>query len=110
MHLDRLADRIRRVSQARLGDASPGSTSSPTARSALRKNLESPPPPRPPVRLARGASPVSVLARGYSLTFQADGSTLVRKTDDVRDGDIIITRLSSGQLRSRVVSTPRSLS
>ena len=55
-------------------------------------------------------SPLSVLARGYSLTFQADGTTLVRSSDDVRDGDIIVTRLSSGQIRSRVVSAPPSLS
>ena len=81
------------------------------AGSALRKNLDD----RRHL-LARlsasleALSPVSVLARGYSLTFQADGSTLVRKADEVRDGDIIITRLSSGQIRSRVVSTPPSLS
>ena len=60
-------------------------------------------------RLARLAawlealSPLAVLARGYSLTFQADGKTLVRSTSDVQPGDLILTRLSAGQISSRVV-------
>jgi len=32
-------------------------------------------------------SPLAVLARGYSLTFLADGKTLVRASDDVKTGD-----------------------
>ncbi|WP_406698710.1 exodeoxyribonuclease VII large subunit [Singulisphaera sp. Ch08] len=48
-------------------------------------------------------SPLAVLARGYSLTFQADGVRLVRSADDVQVGDLIETRLASGQhLTSRV--------
>jgi exodeoxyribonuclease VII large subunit len=50
-------------------------------------------------------SPLAVLARGYSLTFQADGTTLVRSAADVRPGDPIQTRLASGRLISRVEET-----
>ena len=44
-----------------------------------------------------------MLARGYSLTFLADGKTLVRSRGDVHPGDFILTRLSTGQITSRVV-------
>ena len=47
-------------------------------------------------------SPLAVLGRGYSLTFQADGATLVRSAGDVNPGDLIHTRLASGRLVSRV--------
>jgi len=41
-------------------------------------------------------SPLSVLARGYTLTFQEDGATLVRSAEDVKPGDLIQTKLGSG--------------
>ncbi|WP_044149303.1 exodeoxyribonuclease VII large subunit, partial [Singulisphaera acidiphila] len=48
-------------------------------------------------------SPLAVLARGYSLTFQADGVSLVRSADDVQVGDLLHTRLASGPpITSRV--------
>jgi exodeoxyribonuclease VII large subunit len=59
-------------------------------------------------RLARLAaslealSPLGVLARGYSVTFLADGKTLLRSPGDVQSGDLIVTRLASGSLGSRV--------
>ena len=56
-------------------------------------------------RLAAGLealSPLGVLARGYSLTFRADDGALVRSPDDVRPGDLIRTRLASGEVFSRV--------
>ena len=53
-------------------------------------------------------SPLAVLARGYSLTFQADEKTLVRSASDVRPDDLIHTRLAFGHLISRVVSTGSS--
>jgi exodeoxyribonuclease VII large subunit len=112
MHLDRLSDHIHRISQARLCDARARLDQlAERSRSAWRRNLDD----RRHLlsRLSaslEALSPLAVLARGYSLTFQADGSTLVRAADDVRDGDIIITRLSSGQISSRVVSNPPSFS
>ena len=110
MHLDRLAERIHRVSQTRLA-RSPRSPRPACRRglAAMRKNLDD-----RTHRLARLAaslealSPLAVLARGYSLTFQADGKTLVRSTRDVHPGDLIHTRLASGQIISRVVSTRQS--
>jgi exodeoxyribonuclease VII large subunit len=48
-------------------------------------------------------SPLSVLARGYSLTFRDDGKTLIRASDEVQRGDVILTRLAQGEIRSRVV-------
>jgi exodeoxyribonuclease VII large subunit len=59
-------------------------------------------------RLAAGLealSPLAVLARGYSLTFAADGTTLLRSATSTRPGDLIHTRLAQGQLISRVEET-----
>ena len=50
-------------------------------------------------------SPLGVLARGYSLTFLADGKTLVRTSNDVKNGDLIQTRVAAGQITSRVEQT-----
>jgi exodeoxyribonuclease VII large subunit len=49
-------------------------------------------------------SPLAVLARGYSLTLQADGATVVRSAGSVRPGDLIRTRLADGAIVSRVES------
>ncbi|HZZ70995.1 MAG TPA: exodeoxyribonuclease VII large subunit [Pirellulales bacterium] len=46
-------------------------------------------------------SPLSVLARGYSLTSSRAG-TLLRRAADAQVGDQIVTRLARGQLTSRV--------
>ena len=43
--------------------------------------------------------PVKVLQRGYSLTYQ-DGK-LVRSVKDIKDGDLIITKLGDGEITSR---------
>ncbi len=47
-------------------------------------------------------SPLRVLQRGYSLTFKADGRTIVRTAADVELGEEIVTRLGKGQIRSTV--------
>lgn len=47
------------------------------------------------------ASPRSVLGRGYSMTFRADGA-LVREPSDVRPGDALLTHLRAGRVRSIV--------
>jgi exodeoxyribonuclease VII large subunit len=49
-------------------------------------------------------SPLQVLARGYSLTHTADG-TLVRAVDDLRPGDLLLTRVAGGRVRSLVTDT-----
>ncbi len=46
-------------------------------------------------------SPLQTLARGYSVTQRDDG-TVVRAAGDVEIGDVIRTRLATGELRSRV--------
>lgn len=48
-------------------------------------------------------SPLAVLNRGYALVFSKDGS-LVKKHDQVREGELLTTRLASGTLQSRVTS------
>jgi exodeoxyribonuclease VII large subunit len=50
-------------------------------------------------------SPLKVLSRGYSLTLKADGQTVVRASGDVREGEIVRTRLESGTLVSRVIES-----
>ena len=47
-------------------------------------------------------SPLGVLARGYSVTQRADDGTLVRAAEQVKPGDVIRTRLSHGEVLSRV--------
>ena len=49
-----------------------------------------------------GLSPLNVLARGYSLTRIADGEQLLRNADDVQPGERIISRLTNGEIVSRV--------
>jgi exodeoxyribonuclease VII large subunit len=45
--------------------------------------------------------PKNPLKRGYSLTFDADGS-IVRSVSSVRPGDVLTTRLADGDVVSRV--------
>lgn len=45
--------------------------------------------------------PVSVLRRGYSVTYKADGG-VVRGPTDVRVGDAMVTRLAEGRIESVV--------
>lgn len=47
-------------------------------------------------------SPLRVLERGYSLTTRAETGAVVRRTSDVRPGDVIATRVADGTVRSRV--------
>ena len=105
-HLDRLAERLRSAGTTQLKDARVRLHElAQRARLALgqailnRKHGVS--------RLAaslEALSPLGVLARGYSLTFQADGKTVIRESRDVKDGDLIHTRLAAGSISSRVVS------
>jgi exodeoxyribonuclease VII large subunit len=46
-------------------------------------------------------SPLNVLTRGYSLTRKANGE-LIRSATDVQPGDVLVTRLAQGEIRSRV--------
>ena len=47
-------------------------------------------------------SPLAVLGRGYALIFSEDG-TLIKKHDQVIEGELLTTRLASGKLQSRVI-------
>jgi exodeoxyribonuclease VII large subunit len=46
-------------------------------------------------------NPLGVLARGYSLTAREDGA-LVRATADLAPGEVLITRLHDGEIRSKI--------
>jgi exodeoxyribonuclease VII large subunit len=106
MHLDRLAERIHRVSQIRLAEAR-AKLDHFAERSgrAIRTHLDD-----RSHRLTRlGASlealnPLAVLSRGFSLTLQADGKTIIRSAAEVQPSGIILTRLATGQITSRVVA------
>lgn len=50
-------------------------------------------------------SPLAVLARGYSVTFDAAGNA-VRRAADLSPGDTILTRLPDGSVRSVVQGAP----
>jgi exodeoxyribonuclease VII large subunit len=49
-------------------------------------------------------SPLNVLTRGYSLTHTDDGK-LISAASDVRVGQVLVTRLASGEIVSRVETT-----
>jgi exodeoxyribonuclease VII large subunit len=105
LHLDRLADRIRVASMTQLRDARTRLDQLvQRTRQAFEQDLLT-----RRHRLAQLAvglealSPLGVLARGYSMTFQADGKTLLREIREVKTGDLIHTRLGSGLISSRVL-------
>jgi exodeoxyribonuclease VII large subunit len=50
----------------------------------------------------RALSPLAVLERGYSLSFDAESDKLLREIRDVTEGQMIKTRLKDGWLHSRV--------
>jgi exodeoxyribonuclease VII large subunit len=47
-------------------------------------------------------SPLNVLGRGYSLTRRETDEIVVRSPEQVRPGDVLVTRVQHGQIRSRV--------
>jgi exodeoxyribonuclease VII large subunit len=49
-------------------------------------------------------SPLNVLARGYSLTRRAEDLSVVRRAEQAKLGDVLLTDLQSGRLISRVES------
>jgi exodeoxyribonuclease VII large subunit len=106
MHLDRITDRLHKLSQNRLSEARAHLDQiAERASLALRWYLDD---RRHTLRRLAASldalSPLGVLARGYSLTFQADGKTLVRSASEVRPDDLIHTRLAIGEIASRVVT------
>lgn len=82
--LDGAAARLERAVQQRLGRAAQEMES-------ISARLES-------------LSPLQVLARGYSLTHTPDG-TLVRDPAGLRPGDVLLTRVAAGTIRSLVTET-----
>lgn len=82
--LDDTAERLHRAAKHRLLQA----TQELAARSSQLETL----------------SPLQVLSRGYSLTHTNDGR-LVRAVDELRPGDLLLTRVSGGTIRSLVTAT-----
>jgi exodeoxyribonuclease VII large subunit len=107
VHLDRIGDRLRLCGSIQLREAR--ACLDQLAKRALQAIDQSIASRRHTLARLAGSlealSPLAVLARGYSLTFQADGKSLIRASHDVRNGDVIHTRLASGLLTSRVLST-----
>lgn len=104
MHLDRLAERHTLAGQGLIRNARERlDRLSERAGRSFRHIVE-----QRRLRLTRlsagleALNPTSVLARGYSLTFQADGKTLVRSAGQAGPGDVLVTRLAEGELTSRV--------
>jgi exodeoxyribonuclease VII large subunit len=107
LHLDRLAERIHHAGSVRVRDARALLDQiAERAHAGIRKNLDD--RRHALSRLAaslEALSPLAVLARGYSLTFQADGTTLIRSPGDVAVGSLIETHFANGQIKSQVIST-----
>jgi exodeoxyribonuclease VII large subunit len=105
-HLDRLAERLRSAGTTQLKDAHLCLQElAQRARLALGQAIQNRKHAISRLDASLLAlSPLGVLARGYSLTFQADGKTLIRDPREVTNGDLIHTRLAAGSISSRVVS------
>ncbi|MFN0205184.1 MAG: exodeoxyribonuclease VII large subunit [Planctomycetota bacterium] len=56
-----------------------------------------------------GKSPVAILARGYSIARRAGSPQFLTKAGELAPGDIVETRLSSGEFTSRVLEIRPSL-
>ncbi|MGQ9750679.1 exodeoxyribonuclease VII large subunit [Desulfosoma sp.] len=54
-------------------------------------------------------SPLGILARGYSLTFKLPEKILVRRTSQVRPGDMVRIQLAEGQVKARVMEINQEL-
>lgn len=80
-HLDETSERLNRAASQRIRKAN-------DKLGALAARLES-------------LSPLNILSRGYSLTRTTDGK-LLRDPGDVQPGDVIVTRVSKGEVTSRV--------
>lgn len=55
-------------------------------------------------RSLNAVSPLNTLARGYSITFDAQG-TIVQDASNVAVGSTLVTRLARGEIKATVVST-----
>ena len=104
--IDRLADRLTRAGQGRIDDARCEIDDfADRLKCAMRSELDG----RNHALITRAAqlealSPLAVLTRGYSLTLRSDGTTVVRRASDLEVGEVILTRLMSGRVASRVES------
>ena len=56
------------------------------------------------VNTLNAVSPLATLSRGYSITSAIESGITVRKSTDIKQGELIRTRLLEGQLVSRVES------
>jgi exodeoxyribonuclease VII large subunit len=104
-HLDRLAERLSAAGTSRLRDGRARLEQlGQRVRLAIERDLVTRRHRLTKIAATLEAlSPLGVLGRGYSLTMRSDGNTLVKSSDDVGSGELILTRLASGQLSSRVV-------
>ena len=106
LHLDRLAERLRHSGTTRLKDARLRLEDlAGRARLALEQGILN--RRHRAARLAaslEALSPLGVLARGYSLTFHADGKTIIRDSREVKIGDLIYSRLAAGTITSRAAA------
>ena len=53
--------------------------------------------------LIRTLGPDATFARGFSITMDADGQ-IVKGVSDVKEGDVLVTQIAKGKVKSRVVS------
>ena len=56
-------------------------------------------------KVLAGASPEVILRRGYSITYTTDGRA-VRSSADIREGDILLSRLADGKVLSKAIVSP----
>jgi len=102
--------RIRRPGTRRLGAPAGAPGGTPCGAPRPRAAVERPPrlraralrtplrrAPRAPAGGARGPRPTAVLARGYSITYDAAG-TVLRDAANVKEGERLRTRLARGEL------------
>jgi len=55
-----------------------------------------------------GLSPLSILSRGYSITFKMPQGLIIKDSTDLKSGDTIKTRLHQGEVFSRVTEVKKN--
>lgn len=53
-------------------------------------------------------SPLNILGRGYSITFRIEDGMIVKESKDIKEGDVVKTRVHKGEFLSKVTEVTKN--